>query len=124
MNKYEQWRADAIADGWISRPTYGDHEDEARMASLTKNGWQAQVDNRPVRPNGYDERRVSVWDAKGIVVIVEYPYSAESLQRGQRICQFCKATNVDTHRVSFAGRCCTACLPEQRKKLEYPGGTN
>jgi len=124
MNQVEQWREDAIADGWSHAPLYPGHKPENSAAKLTYRGWTAQVFNSPERPGWKTQRCIAVWDDKGIAVVVPTTYSWESLQQALTVCMFCSATGVHTQRVSFAGRCCDLCLPEQRKRLEYPGWYN
>ena len=126
MNDVGQWKADAVADGWHSAPLYppngftitSEYLQEINAAQLTKDGWVAFVLNQSKR------KSIVVWGPDGLGVLPSYPYSWEKLQAGLRRCNYCGSENVSTSRVSFAGRCCSDCLPEQKRILEYPGWTN
>jgi hypothetical protein len=61
------------------------------------------------------------WAPDGLAVEPPAVYNFEELVRNSRTCEFCKAQNVDTQRVGFAGRCCAACLPDARKRIETKG---
>lgn len=124
------WRDAALADGWASTPAYA-NEDEASACKLLRDGWYASVLTREARPGGaWDSRHwkywthVSVWGPDRLCVVPPDPYSFDALVAGLRTCGACGKTDVDTQRVGFAGRCCVACLPEQRRLHEYPGWTN
>ncbi len=119
--RVNKWRNDAIADGWEHRPTYP-KEEEDRASSLQKEGWKALIlarvnDNKKFR----FEAEISVWAPDGLVISPPASYDFDLLKKGTRICSHCGKQDIDTFRFSFAGRCCKECLPEMRRKHEYPG---
>lgn len=116
--KIREWSADAVADGWKISPTYSG-EDVGTAFSLAKNGWTA---SGIVRGNPADS--LCIWGPDSLQVKVPEVYSMASLIEALKICQYCDAKDIPTSRVSFAGRCCLNCLPEQKRRLEYPGWTN
>ncbi|MEN6537952.1 MAG: hypothetical protein ABFD60_07980 [Bryobacteraceae bacterium] len=125
LQKAEAWKSAAIADGWSHKPTYN-HEDESSACTLEKNGFHAIILTRTCFGSAKwkFEATVSVWGPDGLVINLGETYDFEALKAGLRICLNCGAKNVDTRRVSFAGRVCNACYPEQKKKHEYPGWDN
>ena len=118
MDKYYEWGVNAVADGWAGEPLYPKSASSQSAARLTKDGWTVHI------LNGISRSSVAVWGPDGLRVKTPFPYSFEALIQALRTCLYCSAENVDTQRVSFAGRCCGACITEQRKRLEYPGWTN
>lgn len=126
----EQYRAAMIADGWDHKPTYGSLErrvgesEEAAM-SLSKDGFKCQTLLRD--PNTevvhYD---INFWGPDGLVVAHPLTYSMDDLRAALRYCGYCGANDVDTGRMSFAGRCCQKCRKDQKvtSREEPPGWTN
>ena len=124
------YRATALADGWTSEPTYK-HEEEERASRHRREGFLISIIAR--EPRAATERltkqrkpegSVSIWGPDGLAITTPMPYSWDTIVAGMRTCSACGKTDVDTQRFSFAGRCCAACLPEMRRKHEYPGWTN
>jgi hypothetical protein len=120
------WREAAINDGWEVEPLYPKHEEISSACRLTKDGFVAQILTREF--SGTEARayryqaEVHVWGSDRLVVDVPYNYPGfEAIQKLQYRCNYCKTENVPTQRVNFAGRCCEACLPAQRKRTEFPG---
>lgn len=122
------WRDAAVADGWSIEPTYGDSESVDRAARLSRVGWMAQVITRtPIEGNrhaNYYCGTIHVWGPDGLAVSPGHTYDWAHLVAGLRTCSACKATDVDTERYGFAGRCCAACLPTMRARTEQPGWNN
>ena len=120
------FRQAAVADGWTQQPTYPGSEPIEQAASLEKDGWKMQV---ICRPTTMDRRgqpircsaSIHIWGPDDLAVNVPRSYDWAELQDGLRTCSACKATNVETQRVGFAGRVCATCLPAQRKAIERPG---
>lgn len=111
------WIDAAMSDGWIAEPMYR-HEPINHAARLTRQGFVASVMARPhpAQPG------VILWCPDGLQIKTPPgAYSWEAIVAGTRACNECGATDVDTFRYSFAGRCCAACLPAMRKKHEKPG---
>lgn len=118
------WRDAAMADGWSIQPTY-ESESSERASTLHKEGWTAQIltrDNSGLAPLKYlYEASVNVWGPDGMGIIPPDVYDWEKIKAGLTTCNSCGKPGVETHRYSFAGRCCAECLPSMRKKHEYPG---
>jgi hypothetical protein len=117
------WVAAAVADGWAITPTYGDHEPVERAARLTRDGFVVQALMRDDLPPVVGAA-IHVWGPDSLTILVPQAYSYDSLVAGLRVCSKCRARDVDTQRVGFAGRVCAACLPAARKVAEYPGWTS
>lgn len=121
------FRDAAVADGWSIEPTYGEHESVDRASRLKKDGFLMMILTRtPVEGDFFRHRyesEVSIWGPDGLCIAPPSKYDMEEIRRGLRICEECHATDVETFRVSFAGRCCAKCLPAARKIHEYPGWT-
>ena len=122
------WREAAIADGWSLAPMYPRHEDATRAGTLTRDGFVIQAIARPAgsnirthRSGGADEASLAGWGPDSLAIMVAVPYSFEALVTATRVCHSCKANDVNTFRVSFAGRVCAECLPGERTRLETPG---
>lgn len=119
------WRDAAIADGWSIEPTYGASEPVERAARLRREGFSAQILTRlPVegdRNQQYTDGSVHLWGPDGLAVNPGRTYDWAKLNAGLTTCSACKATDVPTERVGFAGRVCAACLPAQRRAIETPG---
>lgn len=124
MEAAENWRVAAIADGWAYEPMYPPQEAVEVSTKLRKEGWVAHVitRNNP-GPLWQYQAEVSVWGPDGLWVNPGEIYNFENLQANLRYCMYCGSHDVDTQRVSFAGRCCVPCLEAQRKISEFPGWT-
>lgn len=117
------WRDAAIADGWSARPTYDDHESQDRACSLEREGFVVQVLTRVMKPDSRWKYQVSisVWGPDTLAIVPPDTYDWGAILAATRHCNYCRKDGVDTQRVGFAGRCCAACLPAQRKVSERPG---
>lgn len=127
LEAVREWVKAAVADGWSIEPTYQTEPQES-AATLDKNGFRAMVLMRD-RGENHDRRyryeaKVSAWGPDGLAINVPARYDFTLIEKAVRRCGQCGRENVDTQRVGFAGRVCAPCLPEARKKHEYPGWTN
>ena len=116
------FRMAAIADGWTLAPIY-EHEPAESHATMSRDGFKAHVKARIKQPGEKwkYETEVSLWGPDGLHIPTPEVYSMDTLVEALRVCPKCKAKDVDTVRYSFAGRCCNVCLPEMRRRHEYPG---
>lgn len=128
------YRNAMIADGWEMTPNYKGEPLES-YAHGTKGEWVCHVEARDFEqmkvlyPATYRNARpplrymcgVHIWAPDGCCVTPPETYSWGALVAGTRTCAACGKTDVETHRYSFAGRCCAACLPEMRRQHEFPG---
>jgi len=132
----------AIADGWSIEPTY-ESENVMRAGTLKKaagegNEWHLTYINRPEMTCYNDPEfkklfggRIHMWGPDGLAIPIDEKdtenggYDWTALQAALRTCGYCHATNVETTRISFAGRCCLACRNDKEltRKVEYPGWT-
>ena len=120
------WREAAIADGWVARATYEKHEGIDRACTLEREGFVAMILTRQrEKPNEKwaFEAKVSVWGPDRLAIRPPDVYSWETIVGDVERCGYCRKPSSDIQAVGFAGRCCPACLPEQRKRQEYPGWT-
>lgn len=117
------WRDAAIADGWMAEAMYAPREGIASACRLTRDGFVAQVITRENAPGLAHRFEVSVdvWGPDKLTVKPPFAYDWPAIQAAVRTCNACGATDVDTERYAFAGRCCAACLPAMRAKHERPG---
>ena len=121
------WFDAAIADGWLAEQTYK-HEPLERAARLRRDGFTAQILRRSEangrKPGKWKyEAMVSLWGPDRLAINPPFPYDMTAIIAGLRTCNACGATDVETQRYSFAGRCCAECRPEMARKHEYPGWT-
>jgi len=126
LDRCRRFRIDAIADGWTSRPTYGEHESEERHATLDREGFTMHVKARDNSTRGLNfkyEAEISIWGPDGLAIAPPDSYSWDKIKTGTRHCNECGADDVDTERYSFAGRACAACLPKARAIHEFLGWT-
>jgi hypothetical protein len=123
LERVRQFRDAAVADGWAIAPTYGEHESVDRAAKLHKDGFTMMILTRSPAsgPKWKYEAQVSLWGPDGMGILVPEQYDWSAIQDAIHLCGNCKKRVEKTHRYSFAGRCCEECLPEMRKKHEYPG---
>jgi len=126
LERVIQFRDAAVADGWVMTPTY-DFESVDRASHLHKDGFVISIlsrDNSEAERNYKYEAQVSIWGPDGMAIKPPQTYDWPTIQAGLRTCNKCGATDVNTERYSFAGRCCAACLPEMRRQHERPGWTS
>lgn len=105
-------------DGWTC--SQRDKTDDT-YTSHSKSGFAVQVVSRAKAGKWKYEAQVSAWAPDGMSLRVPTVYDFSKLAAGIRHCNRCHADDVETHRFSFAGRCCEKCLPEARRVAEYPG---
>lgn len=116
-----EWRAAAEADGWQFGPTYS-NEPETTAFKGNREGFAIHGIARPE-----DERHsiacvsLHIWGPDGLAIKPPPTYDMEAIRRGARACGYCEATDVDTVRVGFAGRCCLTCEPTIRPQVETRG---
>ena len=119
-----EWREAAKQDGWSCRATYEGHESVETAFTLEREGFKAIGLARPMKDNGmWPCGEISIWGPDRLQILPPFPYDWEQIKAGVRRCNYCNATDVETVRISFAGRCCRACRPELAKKYERPGWT-
>jgi len=121
------YRDAAATDGWSIRPTYGSESIE-RAASLERDGFKMMVlsrDNSDQKARKWKyEAQVSIWGPDGLAINPPATYDFAKIEALTRHCNYCKADDIETERVGFAGRCCAKCLPSMRAKIETPGWCN
>jgi hypothetical protein len=127
LHAAEAFRDAAAADGWSIRPTYGS-EGIDRASSLARDGFKMSIltRNNSDRKGGKwkHEAQVSIWGPDGLAIVPPDTYDFAEISARTRRCGYCKANDVETERVGFAGRCCAKCLPNMRAKIETPGWCN
>ena len=111
------FRDAAVADGWFIEPTYGTSESVDHAARLQKDGYIMQVITRPPAERTNGSASVHIWGPDGLAIATPNVYSFEELKKSTRRCQYCKAEDVQTDRVGFAGRACLTCAPIEEAKL-------
>lgn len=115
------WRAAAEADGWVFGPTYVNEPVDSAFKG-TREGFTIQGIARPGKPGEKSpSASVHIWGPDGMVVRTPLEYSMNAIRAGARTCNYCGATDVDTVRVGFAGRCCKSCEPTIRPQIETFG---
>ncbi len=118
------WRDAAVADGWSMRPTY-QQESVERAWRLERDGFVVSgITRSPEAEGDMPTVSIHIWGPDGLVIKAPGVYDFAALVAGTRTCAACGATDVDTQRFSFAGRCCAACRPEMARLHEQPGWTN
>lgn len=119
------WWEAARADGWTSTPLYPKFEAETAAAEITKLCFKGHVlMRRKDSGKWHFEAQIHLWGPDGLTIAAPNVYDWEKVIAGMLTCNACGATPVETHRYSFAGRCCAECLPEMRAKHERPGWTD
>jgi hypothetical protein len=127
LDAVHAYRNAAVLDGWTLEPTYPKHEAADRAATLKREGFVMMTlsrENTDKREKFHYEAKVHIWGPDGLAISPPDTYNFAEIQARIRQCHYCNAKGVDTRRVGFAGRCCTNCLPEVRKKVECPGWDN
>jgi hypothetical protein len=128
IENVDTFREAVVADGWTVEATYDGYEPLEQAWTARKNGFSLQAIARPSKeyPNGRvskEQAHIHAWGPDSLAVPVPEKYSMETLANAVNTCNCCGAKNVETFRYSFAGRACATCLPELKKKTEYPGWT-
>lgn len=122
--KAEAWRDAAVADGWSIEPTY-DYEPVERAWRLSREGFSVQGITRAARDDTeMTTADIHIWGPDGLAIRPPPIYDWSAIVAGSRTCNACGATDVETQRYGFAGRCCAACRPEMARIHEQPGWTN
>lgn len=114
-----KYRVDAVRDGWTIEPTYSGHEPVEKAATLEKEGFTMSIIAR-----GGSNNMVTIWAPDLCQIEVPYPYSWEKIKENIKRCLGCHRLVEETVQVGFAGRYCTECAPDERKKQEFPGWTS
>ena len=119
-NRVIQYREDAIKDGWSC-----DEQDIKFNNSYTimkKDGFTMHVISRELTNSKWTyEAEVTVWGTDKLQIDPPKEYNFEAMVEAMRTCPICGAVDVPTFQYSFAGRCCKNCLPDMKKKHEFPG---
>lgn len=109
-------------DGWSSGPLYKNESSEF-VSVHERDGFTVHIISR-VRDPGDKwkyQASISIWGPDELAICPPDLYDWEHIKAGVRCCNECGAEDVDTHRFSFAGRCCSKCLPKMRAEHEKPG---
>jgi hypothetical protein len=118
-----EWRLAAEADGWVFSPTYQtepvEHAFRGCYEGFTIQGLARPGDER-MGPCG----SIHIWGPDGLYVRPPLTYDMDQIRKNARVCQYCKAEDVDTIRMGFAGRTCHTCYPTVRAQVERPGWNN
>lgn len=119
------FRNAAVADGWDIKPTYDEHESVESHATLAKEGFICHVKARVKKPGSTwkYEAEVSIWGPDRLAIIPPKIYNWDEIKANVNQCMVCKTKELVTYQVGFAGRVCEFCLPDARKKYEFPGWT-
>ena len=124
-NEYKRvikYREDAIRDGWES-----EEQDILFQHSYTimkKVGFVMHIISRVMdNPNAKwkYEAEITIWGTDQLQILPPQEYNFEDIVYSINTCPICGATEVNTFRYSFAGRCCEKCLPDMKNKHEFPG---
>lgn len=118
-----KWKCDALKDGWVIEPIYKTESVEF-AAKLSKEGFVCNILTKFSGPRWKYEVDINIWGPDELAVKPPYKYNWDEIIKGLNTCNYCGASEVKTKRIGFAGRCCENCLPELRKKFEYPGWCN
>ena len=131
FDKTVAFKEAAIADGWEAESMYK-NEDISQACALTRDGYHMQIltrdfesEPRPrLKPRHRYECDVSIWGPDRLAIKPPEEYNSEMIIAGCTTCNLCGATDVETHRYSFAGRACDGCLPAAKAEHEKPGWNN
>lgn len=115
------WRDAAERDGWQFYPTYN-QESVDRAWSGDREGFKVMGITRTNDEKYLGTGDITMWGPDGLQIKVPTIYPGMAyFKSGLRHCKYCGNDDVETVRISFAGRCCKACHPEQAKIQEGPG---
>lgn len=117
IDRATAWREDAMADGWSCEATYG-HEPVESAFTMQREGFVAMGLARQETKTMLAGGKINLWGPDGLAIEPPETYDWEAITSGLRTCANCGATDVDTQRYSFAGRCCAKCRPEMAKTHE------
>lgn len=116
-----QFVKDAIADEWLQEKYY-DSETLDQSCKLYKNGFEVSVLTRNLNGSRWKyQASINAWADDGLAIRLPLRYDWKVFENAKTTCNICLATNVQTQRYSFAGRCCENCISDARKEHEYPG---
>lgn len=100
------FRFAALADGWVAKDDTGEH--------FEKEGFNLHVLSRICKPGSNRYRymaSVHIWGPDRLAIFPPDVYDWETIKARVRTCNYCGASDVDTQRISFAGRSCAKCIP-------------
>lgn len=120
LNAAKAFRDAAIADGWVPKQTYPGGEPMESAASLERDGYKLMIFTRDKpTPNGKwkYQAEVNLWGPDRFAIKPPDVYDFVAITKNIRNCHYCKAADVETTRVGFAGRACTRCAPIEEAKL-------
>ena len=121
IEQVRQFVKDAVKDGW-TQTKYYDSEELDQSCRLYKDGFVISVLTRNLKgPRWKYQASVDAWADDGLAVRLDSVYKWTIFENAKTTCNICLASGVETHRYSFAGRCCVACLDAARKEHESPG---
>ena len=107
----------AILDGWNCE------ESSDGYFILKKDGFSMHCMARTnVGKWGY-QAEITIWGPDKLQIRPPNKYDWEEIREGINKCNTCGVVG-NVQRVGFAGRCCSECLPKERKKQEFHGWTN
>jgi hypothetical protein len=121
IEEVEEYRDAMIEDGWTIVPTYGNESVES-ASKLDREDFTCRALTRR-KADGRAIFDLCIWGPDKLVVDYPIPYSFKEIKKNLRKCNYCKAPDVDTVRVGFAGRCCIPCRPRLAQQFEKPGWT-
>jgi len=107
----EQWKADALADGWVQGE---------RKEQYIKERFYATINLRPETDMLKAYCNVSIWGPDDLHIPVSYPYSWGKLQESLTICTICGKVG-ETVRLAFCNRVCPECRAKNLDEYERPG---
>jgi len=116
------FRDAASADGWVVGPN-SPPEDVSSWSRGEKEGFVFQILTRQNVGKWKYQAKVSMWGPDGLVIAPPDKYDWQAIKAAVTSCNYCGAAGVAVFRVGFAGRCCDACMPTVRPKVERPGWT-
>lgn len=112
----EQWRTDAIADGWEAGLAYTMESVESSTL-MNKEGFYALVTTRaPNSHRKYWRCSINIWGPDGCIIEERFyfPYRMGKLQHGLTSCEVCHTIGNELVKVGFANRCCKHCATSGR----------
>lgn len=128
LTRVIKWVQEAIEDGWEAKPMYENHESVFSAAKLEKDGWIAHALMRihGDKSKWAFETAIHVWAPDTLSVNPRQSYNWEALKKSTKHCQYCGTDDVETTRMSFAGRACLSCRedPKVIAKAEPRGWTS
>ena len=115
-----EFREKALLDGWSIEPVYKNESVET-ASKLMRDGFKMMIFARKDIGKWKYEAQISIWGPDRMTIEVPEKYNFDEIKSGMMKCHYCLKHPVKTMCVGFCGRCCSDCLPEQKKQQEYPG---